>query len=307
MTTTKAFRWRRAAGACALVALICSVVYLIARLAPAPYRKLDRQFDPYLVADMVGTDTEGFDRPTITKIFRLVCGQTLIELKSPDIVNGAVESKHFGQIRVSYSETPHTIYQGTDQMDEEHPMNQHLSYSMQEGEIQALRDFDHSPEDSELIRAAWDGSLEEAKQAVASGAHLYAQDFEGLENNSPLMLSSEAGGIECVRFLIQSGADVNGQNLFGQTALTKASSGSKLNLLLAAGANVNQKDFFGSTALIEQARVGHLDCVRALLSAGADPGAVEPARDDRAPETALSVSKKFPQIRAALRAAGATK
>jgi ankyrin repeat/SOCS box protein 12 len=41
--------------------------------------------------------------------------------------------------------------------------------------------------------------------------------------------------------------------------------------LLEAGADVTQADFDGMTALIVASKRGQLECVRALLKAGADP------------------------------------
>jgi ankyrin repeat protein len=84
-----------------------------------------------------------------------------------------------------------------------------------------------------------------------------------------LMLASILGHLECVRALLESGADVAQAMRDGTTALMHAGMQGQpecVRTLLAAGANVAQ----AMTTLIHSSIQGELECVRALLDAGAD-------------------------------------
>ena len=80
--------------------------------------------------------------------------------------------------------------------------------------------------------------------------------------------------IECVRLLLESGADTNVKTVHGGSALIQASwTGCTecVRLLLKAGADKDaMNDHDGHTSLIVAAMCGHTDCVRLLLEAGAD-------------------------------------
>ena len=81
------------------------------------------------------------------------------------------------------------------------------------------------------------------------------------------------GYTKLIQLLIQDGADINGQNKYGNTALHFASYYSHkdcLETLLRAGAGVNVQDNRGWTALYWASYYSHKDCLEALLRAGAD-------------------------------------
>ena len=56
----------------------------------------------------------------------------------------------------------------------------------------------------------------------------------------------------------------------GWTTLMHADNADIVKILIAAGANVNAKNNFGQRALMMTAMMGQIDCVKALLAAGAD-------------------------------------
>lgn len=88
-----------------------------------------------------------------------------------------------------------------------------------------------------------------------------------------LTLAARLGESDNVASLLRRGADVNGLDSEGETALIGASTWGRDNVvkvLLAAGANPNLKDAAGSTPLIGAVSLfGNQDLVMALLSAGA--------------------------------------
>jgi len=122
-----------------------------------------------------------------------------------------------------------------------------------------------------------------------------------------LMLAAQMGHTDCVRLLLEHGADVNERSVYnGVTALIEVAgvgSSDCVRLLLDHGANVNDKSVNGTTALIAAVGVGSSDCVRLLL----DHGAVVNAKNDLG-QTALSEAKSggHQDIVDALVAAGAT-
>ena len=101
--------------------------------------------------------------------------------------------------------------------------------------------------------------------------------FEGKwREMTALVYSAKKGHIDCLRVLLDAGADVNAKNEDGNTSLiysAKKGHTDCLSALLDAGADVNAKDKNGVTSLMYSARNGHSDCLRALLDAEADVNA----------------------------------
>ena len=91
--------------------------------------------------------------------------------------------------------------------------------------------------------------------------------------NTPLSTAAEFGHTNCVKLLIQKGADVNKQNAEGDTALMVASGKGHsdcVSVLIEAGADVNIKNNFHYTALFDAALNKQIRCVDLLVKAGAD-------------------------------------
>ncbi len=96
------------------------------------------------------------------------------------------------------------------------------------------------------------------------------------EMGGSLHEASEAGHLEIVRSLIESGADVNERDKYHWTPLRWASMKGRFEVakfLIEYGADVNIPDATGWTPLHVAARDGHVDVVHLLLNHGADVNA----------------------------------
>ena len=105
-----------------------------------------------------------------------------------------------------------------------------------------------------------------------------AWDFEDLDLKEYLVeirefIRTGNGHEECVKELIQAGADVNAVNAWQETPIVLAA-GKGLNhsvdLLIKSAADVNAVDISGCTALVNASREGHEHSVDSLIQAGAD-------------------------------------
>lgn len=85
---------------------------------------------------------------------------------------------------------------------------------------------------------------------------------------SPPMLACCECSLECVKLLVEAGADVNFRNPYVPTALTKAAAAGLTGIvkfLLEAGANPNISDELGKNAIIYAAEGGLGDVVEILF------------------------------------------
>ena len=98
--------------------------------------------------------------------------------------------------------------------------------------------------------------------------------LQGLSYLTPLQIAIQARDIEEIRALITEGADVN--ELSGNrdpvllTACTRDGHPEIITILIAAGADVNGLDRNGCTALYMACKNGHMELVAMLIQAGAD-------------------------------------
>ena len=101
---------------------------------------------------------------------------------------------------------------------------------------------------------------------------------------------------EVIEILIQAGADVNLLDDRENTPLHEAAAGdwgspSAISILLSHGAALDAVNNWGWTPLMSAANKGYLECVRLLLSAGADAGITDPEG-----RTALDLARGHVQV-----------
>ena len=125
--------------------------------------------------------------------------------------------------------------------------------------------------DMQLLEAARTGDNERIPQLLDMGANPNARDEEGYR---VLMLAVKNIGVEAIKALVDSGADLEDEcYLHGATALGLAVEGKRYDIirtLLNAGANVNAQSYNRATPLITAAAEGDIETARILLDAGAD-------------------------------------
>ncbi|MCK9396345.1 MAG: ankyrin repeat domain-containing protein [Methylobacter sp.] len=99
-----------------------------------------------------------------------------------------------------------------------------------------------------------------------------------LKNNAgiyPLILASQQGRVDVVRFLIERGAELDAIDQYGNNALWAAcyaENSDCIDALIHAGVDINhQNSVSGATALMFAASSGREKVVEQLLAANADP------------------------------------
>ena len=146
---------------------------------------------------------------------------------------------------------------------------------------------------SPLMVACGQGAADIAKALLEAGARV---DCLSAQGRSPLMEAASVGSAECVELLLGAGAQVDYGLTTGWTALTEACRAGRFEcarILLAAGASVagelappplDSEDHRGGgqdeepvvrcwEPILSAAVGGRVECVRALLAAGASPDA----------------------------------
>ncbi len=133
----------------------------------------------------------------------------------------------------------------------------------------SLRDSD--PLIDRLVLAARYGQQESVLQLLAQGAQINGKDVYG---NTALVAAAANGQMEMVDLLVLKGAAVDLPNADAMTPLMGAAAKGAYNLvhtLIQLGAKVDARDKLGETALFKAVQYGHLTTVKVLLRAGADP------------------------------------
>jgi uncharacterized protein len=146
-------------------------------------------------------------------------------------------------------------------------------------------------------------SVEKTKLLVARGANPNVTGDDGL---TPLIAAADRGDTQIIEALLNAGADVNAQDGNGNTALLELLEPANPRrrsveeyrvlvgtLLRAKNVNVNLANKNGETALMRAVRLGNIEPVRLLLSAGANTNA-----PDKIGETAyiLAYKKGYTEI-----------
>lgn len=129
-------------------------------------------------------------------------------------------------------------------------------------------------DDLDVFEAAALGKVDRLTRLVAQDPRaVHAHSADGF---TPLHLATFFAEFECVRVLLQRGANVEAlsQNAMALRAIHSASAGGSTEIverLLQSGADANSRQQGGWTPLHAAAASGRLDMLRALLAHGADP------------------------------------
>src|SRR5262249_10855251 len=139
-----------------------------------------------------------------------------------------------------------------------------------------------------LHRAVQNGCLELVQALLDAGADVNCADKSKW---TPLIFAAcVSASPECVRLLIERGADVNAIGPDGKTAFHFTcwhGIGEMAKTLLQAGADLNAADDAGNTALLLAVSSAHDQVVEWLLNSGSDIN-----RRNRAGKTATDVAEK---------------
>jgi hypothetical protein len=122
-----------------------------------------------------------------------------------------------------------------------------------------------------LVRAAAEGNLPEVQRLLIKGAQINGADGEG---RTALIAAAYANQVEVARYLVQSGADVNLKDRRGLSSFLISASevgpdSALLVVMLNAKAKLDAADPLGNTGLHLAAQKSHADILRRLLANGA--------------------------------------
>lgn len=128
-----------------------------------------------------------------------------------------------------------------------------------------------------LHKAAGRGDLDDIKSLVKDGYDVNAPD-EKRFGWTPLIYAVMSGNLAVVKVLLEAGADVNGREANGQTALFSAIRDYEgypdrleiLRALIDAGAEIDARSGAEWTPLMDAASGGNLKAMRILIARGAD-------------------------------------
>jgi len=153
----------------------------------------------------------------------------------------------------------------------------------------------------DIFEAATTGQLDRVKALVQQHPdQVNAYSHDGF---TPLHLAAFFGHINCAKFLLDSGANVNAVSHNGQTVMplhsAVASNAVEVSrLLIDHGADVNACQQQQYTPLHESAQNGNIEITEMLLAAQA---AVNPKKDDGKTPLGVAIEHKHDQVAALLR------
>jgi len=112
-------------------------------------------------------------------------------------------------------------------------------------------------------------NVERVRELLASGIDINKKSNQ--YEYTPTYIAAFEGHIDCLRLLIENGADVNIPNKYNYTPTHIAAEKGHvdcLRLLIENGADVNKANQFGYTPTFIAANKGHADCTSLLKAAG---------------------------------------
>lgn len=125
---------------------------------------------------------------------------------------------------------------------------------------------------SALLWAAYHSNVEMTKALLAAGARVDEANHYGV---TPLLQASRNGDVDIIKALLDAGAEPTRWHAEGETPLMAAARTGRVEavrLLISHGSFVNATDpFQEETALMWASSEGHLEVVKELLAAHADP------------------------------------
>jgi ankyrin repeat protein len=175
----------------------------------------------------------------------------------------------------------------------------HFSYNHAQANIQRP-DVNQSFIAQELISEIQNTDLSLSHQKI--GVLLLVSKFK---NECGMVWASQNNKLNLIKFLINTGADINDRDDSGYNALRIAAGYGHteiVKLLLANGANVNSVDNDSFTALMSASGYGHTEIAKLLIAAGADV-----CTNNIASRTALMMAafNNYPEVAKLLIEAGA--
>lgn len=119
-----------------------------------------------------------------------------------------------------------------------------------------------------FINAAASGNVDIVKKRISAGVDIDTKSYKG---ETAVMLAAMKGHTEVVKVLIEAGANINDQNVYGKhTPLILAALLGKFDtvkLLVKSGADLSLRNQFGKSALEAANDSGHTDIARFLEDA----------------------------------------
>jgi hypothetical protein len=161
--------------------------------------------------------------------------------------------------------------------------------------------------DSQLIAAAWENDIPEARRLIEEGADVNAKDDSV---QSAYLITTSEGYLELLRLTLKHGADVTSLDSFNGTGLIRAADRGHVEIvreLLETEIDADHVNNLGWTALLEAIILGdggprHTEVVRLLVDAGADVNLAD--GNGQSPLTHAQ-DREYAEMVEILRAAGA--
>ena len=122
----------------------------------------------------------------------------------------------------------------------------------------------------DIFDIARSGTMDELK--TFNELHPNSLNIENNQGYTPLMLAAYHGNIETATYLVNHGADLNGESKYGTPLMAAAIKGNAeiVRLLLSQGADLNKSDSNGTTALLYASIFSLNEIAELLLKGGAD-------------------------------------